>query len=120
MLAMYGQTYISKWHELNVSFLFQVVDQMYTACDELLNSQMLVLVLEYILAIGNHLNRNWSEHNISQGFQITSLDKVGAFFLYWFNNVNLQCLCLVRLLSANFILMLINRGHFRMILVHHV
>jgi len=55
---------------------------MYTACDELLNSQMLVLVLEYILAIGNHLNRNWSEHNISQGFQITSLDKVGAFFLY--------------------------------------
>lgn len=54
----------------------QLVDQVYTACDELLNSQMLVLVLEYILAIGNYLNRNWSEQNVTAGFQVTSLDKV--------------------------------------------
>lgn len=54
----------------------QLVEQVNSACDELLNSQMLVLVLEYILAIGNHLNRHWSERNVSQGFLITSLDKV--------------------------------------------
>ncbi|XP_060561802.1 formin-H-like [Ruditapes philippinarum] len=37
---------------------------------------MLVLVLEYLLAIGNHLNRNWSESHVSSGFQVTSLDKI--------------------------------------------
>ncbi|KAL4234515.1 hypothetical protein ACF0H5_006158 [Mactra antiquata] len=54
----------------------QLVDQVHTACDEILNSQMLVLVLEYLLAIGNHLNRNWSDSHVTQGFQVTSLDKV--------------------------------------------
>lgn len=54
----------------------QLVDQVHSACDELLNSQMLVLVLEYILAIGNHLNKNWGEGNATSGFQVTSLDKV--------------------------------------------
>lgn len=54
----------------------QLVDQVHAACDELLNSQMFVLVLEYLLAIGNHLNRNWSESHVTSGFQITSLDKI--------------------------------------------
>lgn len=54
----------------------QLVDQVHTACDELLNSQMLVLVLEYLLAIGNHLNRNWADGHVTSGFQVTSLDKV--------------------------------------------
>ncbi|XP_052817422.1 delphilin-like isoform X3 [Mya arenaria] len=54
----------------------QLLDQVHGACDELLNNDMLVAILEYILAIGNHLNRNWSESNVTQGFQITSLDKV--------------------------------------------
>ncbi|XP_053400909.1 formin-F-like isoform X2 [Mercenaria mercenaria] len=54
----------------------QLVDQVHAACDELLNSQMFVLVLEYLLAIGNHLNRNWSESHVSAGFQVTSLDKI--------------------------------------------
>ncbi|XP_052230012.1 delphilin-like [Dreissena polymorpha] len=54
----------------------QLVEQVHAACDELLTSEMLVAVLQYILAIGNHLNRNWSESNVTPGFQVTSLDKV--------------------------------------------
>lgn len=54
----------------------QLVDQVHAACDELQNSQMLVLVLEYLLAIGNYMNRNWSDKNVTTGFQLSSLDKV--------------------------------------------
>lgn len=54
----------------------QLVDQVHAACDELQNSQMLVLVLEYLLAIGNVMNRNWSERNVTAGFQLASLEKI--------------------------------------------
>ena len=71
-----------KRHSSSTLYLFcQLVDQVHAACDELQNSQMLVLVLEYLLAIGNHMNRNWSERNVTSGFQVSSMEKVSQFML---------------------------------------
>ena len=41
---------------------------------------MLVLVLEYLLAIGNYMNRNWSERNVTSGFQVSSIEKVRSLY----------------------------------------
>ena len=65
----------------NLFLIYQLVDQVHAACDELQNSQMLVLVLEYLLAIGNHMNRNWSERNVTSGFQVSSMEKVYQYTL---------------------------------------
>ncbi|KAL3859145.1 hypothetical protein ACJMK2_009377 [Sinanodonta woodiana] len=52
----------------------QLVELVHAACDELTSNVQLLSVLEYILAIGNHLNSSWSDS--VKGFQLSSMDKI--------------------------------------------
>ncbi|KAK3588370.1 hypothetical protein CHS0354_007799 [Potamilus streckersoni] len=52
----------------------QLVELVHAACDELTSNVQFLSVLEYILAIGNHLNSFWSES--VKGFQLSSIEKI--------------------------------------------
>ena len=55
-------------------FVFQAVVNLHQACVELHNSKKFLVVLEYVLSIGNILNSG--TNRAAHGFKLTSLPKV--------------------------------------------
>lgn len=64
------------WRKICV---FQLINQKIQASKQLQSSQKFVAVLEYILAIGNHLNEKAGKEK-AKGFRLSSLTKVSNYF----------------------------------------
>lgn len=62
-------------------FVFQLINQKIQASKQLHSSQKFIAVLEYILAIGNHLNENAGKEK-AKGFRLSSLAKVSKYFSF--------------------------------------
>lgn len=60
--------------------MFQMIIQKIQASKQLQSSQKFVAVLEYILAMGNHLNEKAGKE-LAKGFRLSSLAKVSKYFL---------------------------------------
>lgn len=58
--------------------VFQLINQKIQASKQLQSSQKFVAVLEYILAIGNHLNEKAGKEK-AKGFRLSSLTKVSKY-----------------------------------------
>ncbi|CAL1533255.1 unnamed protein product [Lymnaea stagnalis] len=79
--------------------LVEEVEDLLLACDEILSSSALPIVMEYLLAIGNYMNASWNSKQGALGFQLSSIEKILS--VKGHDNKTTLCTYLVKQLKQN-------------------